>query len=324
VIWRVPEAPPAAPERPSLFRRLFRVRVWIYVAAILAILLFRLTHGSRPLLPSPAPKQVNVGALTIAGLDLAPVLIPRLVEEYRALYPGIDLRVHSGGTRQALQELANHEAAVAFLNRLPTPEERRAISAVTDTVETYPVALGGIEVLCSAEGGPDSLTVGDLRAWLGGTATRPRPDRFYAPDPNLGLWTSLTSALGLPDSTRAPVTWLAADIDVARAVAADPASLGFASTLSLTSDLRTLGARAVRVRGDSARAVLPSPGEIARGYYPLYHYLYLACLPQADPLASQFITFMYNGRGQRLVAREGYLPARQIGRVVQLVQKPLG
>ena len=96
--------------------------------------------------------------------------------------------------------------------------------------------------------------------------------------------------------------------------------LGFVSTLSLPMKPEDLGARAVRVRGGtSSRAVLPGPGEIARGDYPLYHYLYLASLPGESAQAAQFITFMYNGRGQRLVSREGFLPARQIARVVQIV-----
>jgi ABC-type phosphate transport system substrate-binding protein len=326
VVWHVPEAPPPAAKRRSLGRQLLGLRIWIYTAAILAILVLKLAPNLRSRVPRVSlPK--NARMLTIAGLDLAPALIPRLVMGYRSLYPGIDVRVHSGGTREALQELANRQVDVAFLNRRPTPEEREAMRAVADSVQTYPIALGAMEVLSAREGGIDSVSVEDLKAWLQGEPGSGRPPglHFYAPDPNLGLWASVTEALGLPESATTQVTWLAGEIEVARAVAADPSALGFAGTLSLVVDLERLGARPVRVRGEtSARAVLPEPGEIARGDYPLYHYLYLACLPDPGAIASGFITIMYKGRGQRLVEREGVLPARQTARVIQLVQKPIG
>jgi ABC-type phosphate transport system substrate-binding protein len=280
-------------------------------------------QAQRPVLDREPATQT----LVLAGLDLAPVLIPRLTTAYHELYPSVDFRILGGGSRQALEGLANGQVELAFLNRLPTPEEKKAIRSVLDSVWTYPIALGGIAVLSSSQGGRDSVRIDELRSWIKGDAKGGswKPSRFYAPDPNLGLWTSLTSQLDLPDTLEKDVVWMADEGAVARAVGADPTSLGFAGTLSLGADLERSGARIVPINGGgTGGAAFPVARQIAAGEYPLYHYLYLCCRPDPGAAASAFITFMYNGRGQRLVEREGFLPARQIARVVQLVQKPIG
>jgi ABC-type phosphate transport system substrate-binding protein len=295
---------------------------------LLAIILFRFVPGFRNRLPSLGAPVRSGSELIVSGLDLAPVLIPRISAEYRRQYPSVDLRILGGGMRQALEDLVNDRAELAFLNRLPSPEEKKIIASVVDSVETYPIALGGIAVLSARAGGADSVTTAALRSWLKGRTVpeAKRPERFYLPDPNLGLWTVLAGQLGVTEEDTSQVVWLADEISVVQAVAAEPASIGFGSTLSLPIDaLDRAGVRLVRVRGDTLpEAALPGPGEIASGDYPLYHYLYVAFLPGVDKVGAAFVTYLYSPRGQRFVEREGFLPARQVARTVQLVRKAIG
>jgi ABC-type phosphate transport system substrate-binding protein len=326
---REPGSPSGRERGRALGGRFFRIRIWIYVLALIVIILFRFVPGFRNRLPTfGSPVRPSGNELIVAGLDLAPVLIPRLSAEYRREYPSVDLKIMGGGMRQALEDLVNDRAELAFLNRLPSPAEKRIIAGVVDSVETYPIALGGIAVLSARDGGIDSVTTAGLRAWLrGGTVPdAPRPERFYVPDPNLGLWTVLAEQLGVSEEDTSQVVWLADEIAVMKAVAAQPASLGFGSTLSLPLDeLERSGARMVRVRGDTLpEAALPGAGEIGSGDYPLYHYLYVSFLPGVGTAGAGFVTFLYSPRGQRLVEREGFLPARQVARTVQLVRKPIG
>lgn len=322
-----PGTPSGSERGPGPARRFLRFRIWIYALILVAVVLYRFVPGFRSHLPSLGNPVSPTRQVVIAGLDLAPVLIPRLVTEYHTLYPNLDLRTKGGGCRQALEDLVNHKADLAFLNRLPTPAEKKVISTVVDSVETYPIALGGIAVLSAVNGGIDSVSISDLSAWVRGepgTGTN-RPSHVYLPDPNLGLWDALSLQLGVRESDKPDVVWLADETMVAQAVAADPRSIGFASTLSLAPDLEKRDVRYVEVRGSTGEfAALPGPAEISRGDYPLYHYLYLAFLPQVSAAASGLVTFLYSPRGQRLVEREGFLPARETARVVQIVQKPLG
>ena len=316
--------------RRGLFATLLKNRFWFYGLAILAILAVRFVPELRSYVDQSKTQAPDPNRLTVSGLDLAPVLIPRLADAYGRLYPEQDMRIRSGGTRQALEDLFNRNADVAFLSRPLTEEEEAIVRSIGDTALAFPVALAGIALLASEQTAIDSVPVADLKSWLdpagsGSDALAGLPDRVYAPDPNLGLWTALTGQLGLPEEVRPEVVWLASDHEVAEAVRNDRRAIGFASVLALPANLSRLGVRAIRVTGSSDKvAVTPVADEVATGEYPLYHYLYVACRPRGGALASGFVSFLHSGRGQRLVAREGFLPARNVPREIHLTSEPVG
>lgn len=318
---------------PRLGDSIIQSRMWVYAAALLAILAFRFIPGLGPKPKVPLAKLPEPDSLVISGLDLAPNLIPQLLAEYRETYPWTRPVLRPGGTRQALEDLLNRKADLALLNRLPTAEEAGLIRSIGDSVATFSIALGGIAVVTAVDGGRDSIDTGSLRQWIrgetdagrSGDSSADRPRAIYLPDPNLGLWDALALQLGLPPESEGAIRWLADEKAVAQAVAADRGAIGFSSTLALPTNLEEYGARLVPVRGDTAsRAALPFRGQIARGDYPLFHYLYVAMLPGAGSLASGFVTFVFSNRGQRLVRRQGFVPARQTARLIQLANRPLG
>lgn len=310
---------------PTRRYRFLRYRIWIYLAVVAALLGFRGVPAIREFLAERQPRDSG-NVLTLAGLDQAPVLIPRIVDAYRRLYPEIEFRIHGGGTRQALEELFNRRADVAFTTRLMTEEETAIVRGIGDTALSFPIALGGIAVV-AAHGAPfQAIPASRLRlALTGGPADLgsggEKVERLYAADPNLGLWTALAHQLEIPEEPVLPVTWLAGDKEVIQAVSADRRAIGFASTLSLPPDLDRLGARAIPVSLDTdAPAARLTEGAVAGGEYPLYHYLYVSCRPGGGAIASGFVSFMQSGRGQRLVEREGFLPARAVPREIILTR----
>ncbi len=314
----------------SPFDRILGARWYFYGAIVLLLLLFRFAPAIRIPGKVPMPQDASRSSLVLAGLDLAPILIPRLAEEYHKLYPQVSLRVNPGGTKHALQDLINRDADVAFLSRPLTAEEEAVVRAVGDSAMSYPIALGGIAVLAALGFGADSLHLDDLRRVMAGQRTVWFPSgrasrlRLYAPDPNLGLWSALTAQLEIPDTASASVYWQEDDIRVAQAVAQDPGGLGFASTLALPERLGRLGVQALPVVGKrSSPASEPTQVAVAAGEYPLFHYLYVACRQDCSPTASGFVSFMHSGRGQRLIEREGFLPARAVPREIQLTSKPI-
>ena len=311
----------------------FPRRFWLYGAIIIVLLplwiLPRFRSYLEDTVPTESPRPSN--RLIVAGLDLAPVLIPRLVDAYQRLYPELDIRMQRGGTRKALEDLFNRRADVAFLRRPMKNEDIVIVQAIGDTALSFPVELGAIAVLISREVEIDSLSVADLREWIqyrgpdGTSFDGASRLHLYAPDPNLGLWTALTRQLDLPESVGESVIWLASDHDVATAVGNDRRGLGFASLLALPEDLNRLGVRTLRIaEAPEEEAVVPEEGEVATGGYPLYHYLYAACRPEGGATASGFVSFLHSGRGQRLVAREGFLPARDVPREIHLTRQPVG
>lgn len=311
------------PRRPGA--SFLRARIWIYVSIIVVLLSLRVVPGLVGRWKASEKARSAPKTLTLAGIDLAPTLIPRIVDAYRVLYPQIQFRLLPGGTRQSLEDLFNLRADVAFTSRPMTAEELKIVHSIGDSALSFPIALGGIAVLGTAGAEPDSLSIDELRTILAGGSGSLRPSHLYAADPNLGLWTALTGQLGLPDSTGAEVSWMATDFEVIQAVGADRGAIGFVSTLALPADLERRGVRAVGLRGQQTWMAAPlSTDNVAGGAYPLYHYLFVSCRPEGGPLASGFVSFLNSGKGQRLVEREGFLPARAVPREIELVQRPIG
>lgn len=211
-------------------------------------------------------------------------------------------------------------------------------SAVNDSVLCFPIALGGIVLVANSLSGVESITMDDLRR-LARDQKDSRFDRLYIPDPNQGVWDAFRQSLGVSENVAFPggkpaaalqnITFLKDDDAVLEAVLADPRGLGLASTLNLPDSLPELAAdRAiytVPVLPDTGLVpVEPGYAQIGYGEYPLYHYLYVACLAHGSIRASMFVTHLTSDRGQRHVERAGFLPARQVMRPVYLTRKPLG
>ena len=269
----------------------------------------------------------TVTTIAVAGRELAPELIPRMVSHYHRDFPRLHVNVEDGGTVRALEALANRKAAVGFLYRPPTTEEKAIVlSAVQDSVLYFPVALGGIAVLANPGAAVDSVSVNDLRRFLRGQSD-PRFERLYAPDPNQGLWDAFRTRLGFAGGAPVPdgVTFLKDEASVVQAVAADPLGLGIGSTLSLPDTLEAWGVRVLAVRADDGPAAMPPEYErIGYGEYPLYHYLFAACLANGSVRGAMFVTHLTSDRGQRQVERAGFLPARQTSRTIYLTRRPPG
>ena len=269
----------------------------------------------------------TVKTIALAGLELAPELIPRVISDYEFSFPELHVRPQEGGTVRALEALVNQRAAVGLMYRLPTREERSIVlSAVSDSVLCFPIALGGIAVLVNEHAAVDSLEENDLRRALRGEK-QPGFERVYAPDPNQGLWDAFRGCLGFSAAASVPdsVVFLKDEKAVVDAVLADPRAIGIASTLSLPDTVMSTGVRAVPIRADDGKvATMPEYTKIGYGEYPLFHYLYAACLANGSVRGAMFVTHLTSDRGQRQIERAGFLPARQTARAIVITRHPPG
>jgi phosphate transport system substrate-binding protein len=307
-----------------------RWRLWIYAAIVIALVGFRVVPGLRSRLPGlrSAPSGVEK-ELVIAGSDTAPQLISAVTAFYRTLYPELQLSMRPGGTIEAIEDLLNRRADVAFLSRPLSASEDSVVRSVGDSLLLFPIALAGTIVLAPGSSGIDSLSVDDLRGLLTGRwsgpagLSNPSAWRVYVPDPRTGLWGAIARQLDLPDSVSPQVTWLRDEREVVRAVARDASAIGLVSSLAVSEE-EALGCRRVRiVSAPGSMAAEPVHEQVATGDYPLYHHLYAGCRVGAGSRAYAFATFINSEQGQTLVRREGFLPAREIAREIQLSQRPL-
>lgn len=301
-----------------------QARLLLYLLVVAGLFLARGDIGWDALFPrSPAAAG---DTLVVAGRDLAPGLIDRLVAVYRRDYPGLDIVVRSGGTNHALEDLLDGRADVAFLVRPPRAEEQDLFRSVAgDSALWFSVALGGVALLTAGSADPGPVTGRDLRRRLDGTDAS-RFARVYAPDPNRGLWDAFTASLGTsaedPEAGTG-IVFLEDEAAILSAVRADPGALGVASTLALPEPLPP-GVAVVGVGDAPGNAVLPTFEDIALGEYPLIHALVASCPSRGDVQGAKFVTFLTSGPGQRQVERAGFVPALRYLREVVLTTRRVG
>jgi ABC-type phosphate transport system substrate-binding protein len=159
-----------------------------------------------------------------------------------------------------------------------------------------------------------------------------RLDHLYVADPNLGLWDAFRSALAgsgdMPEAKTEPashVVFLQDDTSVLSAVNADARGLGLISSLTAPAKLDPFGVVTLplKVTAD-APPVTGGDSEVAAGAYPLYHYLYVACQADGSMQGGKFVTHVTSDRGQRQIARAGFVPSRLVLRQIYLTRHPVG
>jgi len=69
---------------------------------------------------------------------------------------------------------------------------------------------------------------------------------------------------------------------------------------------------------------MPGNRRIGYGAYPLYHYLYAACLANGSVRGAMFVTHLTSDRGQRQIERAGFVPVRQTARAIVITTHPPG
>jgi ABC-type phosphate transport system substrate-binding protein len=316
-----------------------RYRVIIYAVVALGVFIYRNDIDWSRFTAAFQDREQAEPTLVLAGRDLAPGLVDILVNHYRRDYPELDIRTLPGGTNQALEDLVNRRADVAFLSRPPTPAEQDLFRQVDgDTAIVEPVGLGGILILAGSDANlKDSpgITVEHLGKLMAGD-TQGFCDRFYAADPNLGYWAAAARLTGRVSDPvdEAAVIYLANDREVARAVANDRRAMGmvvsfdlpaiFSPTLPAWED-STVGPVIVPVADrPGGPATEPTYENVAEGAYPLFVSLFVACRTNGGIQGGKFLTHLASGRGQRQIERAGCIPARQVLREIFLTTQAVG
>ena len=320
--------PPAADgSRP--WRRNQKVVIRIAVYAVALVLVFairgRVDWGLLAHRLTTAPQAAD-STLTVGGADNAPLLIDTMIRRYSDDYPRLTVARMPGTTAQALEDLLHRRADAAFLSRPPTRADQAAFrKASGDTAVWYPVSLGALLVVGAPDFGDSAVTLDELRARAFAPPQRGR--RLYAVDRNAGTWDAFVERLGgaPAGAGETPGAYFLANEDSVLAYALhDRGALGVVSVFPLRRPLSAWGTRALAVRDapDSA-AVRADNVTLATSAYPLWGYVYLACLRRGSTQGATFLTYVTGPRGQRQIEATPYLPAEKILREV-VITRPEG
>lgn len=259
--------------------------------------------------PGAPSRSSDAPTVLLRGSDTMVLLARRWAEAFTAQTRCV-VQVSGGGSGTGLAALLNGTADLAMSSRPMHARERAALEARSGGAPSeHAVAIDAVAVYVCSRSALAAITLEQLAALYRGQLERwapldGRPDRvvLYGRESSSGTYAFFKERVLRAHDFAAEVQSLPGTASVIEAVGRDRASIGYAG-LS-TSD----AVRRVAVGASVADACEPSAEHVRSGRYPLARPLFLYRTAASSQHARRFVEWVESEEGQRLVAREGFLP----------------
>ena len=261
--------------------------------------------------PGAVEDSLTSGRISVVCAAEVLSIIAREVAAFDSLYPGAEIVVRSGSSREAVQALFAAQCDLAAITRDLEPDERGAAVRGGLELEGYRFARDGVALVVHASNAVENVALEDVRGiyqgvvkrWdaLGGSASAIEPV-IQPPGSDMAAYFEQRVMNGEP--VRAPVVYETSDSGVVAFVSHHPGAIGFVSLAWADR-----GARALRLASLKGLGYWrPDPEAVYRGDYPLTRYMNLYARSGGPALANGLITFITSREGQRLVHDGGLVP----------------
>ena len=268
------------------------------------------------------------GNLNSVGSDTLNNLMLLWGEDFRSIYPNVNVQVQGAGSSTAPAALIDGTAQLGPMSRAMTSTEiDRFESRYGYKPTQIRVAIDALAVFVHRENPIDGLSLPKLDAiysntyrlghepianW-GGAGLEgdwaQRPISLYGRNSVSGTYGFFKNvALGGGDFHGARYQEQPGSSTVVQSVGADRYGIGYSGIGYATS-----GVRAIPIAQDEGEALVdPTPENCISGDYPLARFLYVYVNKNPrqplDPLTYEFLRFINSRQGQEIVVRDGYFP----------------
>lgn len=276
------------------------------------------------------------GALTIiTSEDLYPV-IDLQVKDFTRVYEQTTIAHLSSSTRDAIVQLLNDSVKLIVCPREFNDEEKKVIADNALDVGTTKIAYDGIAVIVNEKNPITRITVEELRRILTGERKRWSDVKssnlssaiiIAMGDVNSGVHEYITKRIVGSSELATTVLPCPTTREVITEVNNRPNAIGFVGISWLkesTKNIRVLDVGDPNYKRDSASTVLeyfpPHQAHIHRNYYPLTRSIYIYTHNAGKGVALGFTSFAAGTEGQKIIVKNGLVPATMPVRLVQLNQ----
>ena len=281
-----------------------------------------------PQLPVYRPINKLDGKIVLVGSDTMSQVAALWADSFKQFYPNVDIKIMVKGATNAVPSVMNGEATIGMLSREATPEEVEAFTTKKGYAPKLLVpTLERIGVYVNEDNPIESLTLAQVDAIFSKTLKRGEPTEIktwaeagvtgdLAAKPiSLRGRSATTGSQGFFQSLilqggefRAGMTEEKDNISLVKAIAADPAAIGFSGEM-----YQIPGIRAVPISwkaGEAAYAI-DSLAD-ANGTYPIVRPLQFVVdqtpdkeLPETE---REFLKYVFSKSGQEDVVKAGFHP----------------
>lgn len=278
----------------------------------------------------PAESQTQ-GRIIVKGSDSVLKMIRRQSQAFMQLYEKAEIVVDGGGSKAGIAALNEGRARIAVMTREITPLEDSILKANGAKPRGYKVAWDGLAVIVNYRNQVERLDLeqlagifsGRIANWSQVGGSRQKIVPVY-PGPNSGTYEYFRDLVlkgGEYAAQAYPCTTTAQVVDLVRE---HPSAVGLVTMAALYQDwdvwppVREPGIKAVAIGFGRERGYYPpNQKTVNDGDYPLIRPIYLYVNETVEngfgqgmsSLAHGFISFVTSAEGQKIVARQGFVPA---------------
>lgn len=270
------------------------------------------------------------GNITLVGSDTMSNLVALWSQQFKQVYPHVDIQMQAVGSATAPIALTEGVASVGTMSRELKASEieyfRRQHGYAPTTIK---VALDAITLFVSLDNPVAGLHLQDIDSifsatrFCGGSASinswqqlgvhreqATLPIKLFGRNSASGTYGLFKQRVLCRGDFKTRVNELPSSASIIQSVALSRASLGYAAFGSTYTGVKILS-----VSRDGTHYVPPSNESIANGAYPLSRPLYMIVnKTQGEPLPDiirEFLLFILSQQGQRLVREAGYVSVLQ-------------
>ena len=308
---------------PSLFHRMLMLAALISVPAVLlaqakvdeAIPVYQKTSGVS-------------GNLSSVGSDTLANLMTLWAEEFKRVYPTINVQIQAAGSSTAPPALTEGTSNLGPMSRLMKDNEVEAfekrngykptpIAVAIDALAVFvhkdnPLAglsLQQVDALFSSTrtcGGPQDLDTWGQLGLTGGWASR--PIQLYGRNSVSGTYGYFKEHALCQGDFKNTVNEQPGSASVVQSVSSSLNGVGYSGIGYTTSSVR-----AVPLTNSAGKPFVDANSENAiNGSYPLARFLYVYVNKEPGkeiaPIAREFLAMVLSRRGQEVVVKDGYIP----------------
>lgn len=268
------------------------------------------------------------GNLSSVGSDTLANLMTLWAEEYKRVYPNVNIQIQAAGSSTAPPALTEGTSNLGPMSRMMKDGEIEAFEKKYGYKPTaIPVAIDALAVFVNKDNPIKGLTIpevdaifsstrkcghsGDIAKWgqagLDG-AWNGRDMQLYGRNSVSGTYGYFKDHALCKGDFKNTVNEQPGSASVVQSVATSLNGIGYSGIGYVTSGVRAVPL--AKKAGD--KFVEATPENAVSGKYPLGRFLYVyvnkAPNKPLDPLVREFITMVLSKQGQEVVVKDGYIP----------------
>jgi phosphate transport system substrate-binding protein len=281
--------------------------------------------------PRETPTEEKLTMIT--SEDVFPV-IDLEVQDFSRIYTKTKVANHSSTARDAIVQLLNDSVKLIVIPREFNKEEKNVVEKNQLEVHSSKIAYDGVAVLTNSANAISKISVEQLHAILTGNVQRWSGIKGSGisnaivvgiGDPNSGVYEYIKNRLLPNEKFTSVVNYCKTSADIVAFVKEHPNAIGFVAISWLEgkpNNVNVLEVGDPNFKQDSTSRELeyfaPLQAHIYRDFYPLSRSIYVYTHNVGKGVAIGLSSFMVGNQGQKIIVKNGLVPATVPVRLVQL------